>query len=51
MRRVFWVNAIQAAGGLAVMAGVWQWSPPAAIILGGVGLILLSEGNKPDDDG
>lgn len=50
MRRVFWVNAMQILGGFAVMSGVWQWSPPSAIILGGAGLILLAEGNKPDDD-
>lgn len=34
---------------MGVLAGVWLVFPPAAIVLGGIALVLWTEGQKEDD--
>lgn len=45
------VDGWQLLGVAAIVSGVWLVFPPAALVLGGVGLVLWAEGRKGDGDG
>lgn len=44
--RLLFRNWLQAAGIAAVLVGVWMVFPPAAVVLGGLALVLFAQGGE-----
>ena len=46
-----WGVILEAVGAGAVLAGIWYLSPPAALIVAGVGVLLVANGVIPPKPG